>query len=70
MSSFGKECNSKRIESVTVFKPKFTSTTSKTRSQIKAFHLVFFCIYLYMGYWCFSTAGGKFKVVKDHKFIG
>ena len=60
MSSFAKETNSKRIDSVTLYKPKFTPKSgSKRRGQIKAFHIVFLFIYMYMGYWCFTTVGGK-----------
>lgn len=66
--SFAKECNSKRIDNVTLFKPKFTPNqgsnsnngNKRRRRQIKLFHLIFMIIYLYMGYWCFQTCGGEF----------
>ena len=69
--SFAKECNSKRIDNVTLFKPKFTPNqgsnsnngNKRRRRQIKLFHLIFMIIYLYMGYWCFQTCGGEFFVL-------
>jgi len=57
---YAKECSSKRIENVTLYKPNFIPNPNK-KSQIKAFHFVFMLIYVYMGYWCLSTAGEPYR---------
>ncbi len=53
------ECSSKRIESVSLYKPKFSSKGG--RKQIKAFHFVFLFSYLYMAYWIVSTVGEPYR---------
>ena len=53
-----KECSSKRIASVALYKPKFSS---KEGRKIKAFHLVFIALYLYVGSWCIRTIGEPYR---------
>jgi cation-transporting ATPase 13A1 len=53
-----KECSSKRIASVALYKPKFSS---KEGQKIKAFHLVFIALYLYVGSWCIRTIGEPYR---------
>lgn len=52
-----KGCSSKRIESVSLYKPKFSSSNGR---KVKAFHVFFLACYVYVGYWVFSTVGGKY----------
>eukprot|EP00551_Chaetoceros_affinis_P010542 CAMPEP_0203668656 /NCGR_PEP_ID=MMETSP0090-20130426/5232_1 /ASSEMBLY_ACC=CAM_ASM_001088 /TAXON_ID=426623 /ORGANISM="Chaetoceros affinis, Strain CCMP159" /LENGTH=1630 /DNA_ID=CAMNT_0050533151 /DNA_START=285 /DNA_END=5174 /DNA_ORIENTATION=+ len=60
-NEFAKECNSKRIESVTLYKPKFIPSKNGSKRHIKAFHFIFLFLYIYMGYWCFSTMGEPYR---------
>lgn len=63
------ECDSKRIEYVTLYKPKFASSSGaggpkgekKRRAPIKAFHFVFWALYVYQAYWCFRTSGEPYR---------
>lgn len=76
------ECDSKRIQHVTLYKPRFSSTTGSTagataactsggpsasagnkkrRGPIKAFHFVFWALYVYQAYWCFRTCGEPYR---------
>jgi hypothetical protein len=60
---FSKECDSKRIGFVTLYRPKFPakSDIKKKRSTPKAFHFVFLALYFFQGYRCIRTVGSKFN---------
>jgi len=59
---FSRDCDSKRVSSVALYRPKLTATNDakKKRSTPKAFHFVFLVIYLFQGYRCIRTIGSEF----------
>lgn len=54
------ECDSKRIDWVSLYKPKFSASSGKKRS-IKFYHLVFLVIYAYQAVWVVSTVGEPYR---------
>uniref|UniRef100_A0A7S3V8N7 Cation-transporting ATPase n=2 Tax=Chaetoceros debilis TaxID=122233 RepID=A0A7S3V8N7_9STRA len=52
-------CSSKRIESVSLYKPKFSPKGG--RRKVNALHFIFLVSYLYVGYWCLSTVGVPYR---------
>jgi cation-transporting ATPase 13A1 len=57
--SFPKECDSKRIEKVSVYKPKLSTGTSKRR--IRLYDVVFILFYVYQLTWVCSTIGEPYR---------
>jgi len=58
VSEYSRECDSKRIQSVTLYKPKLSlHQSSKSKRRIAAYHIVFFVAYIYQVYWVASTIG-------------
>lgn len=54
-----KESDSKRVERVHVYLPKF-SAGSKHRG-IRLYHVFFLVLYVYQIYWCASTVGQPYR---------
>ena len=59
MVLFPKDCDSKRIESVSVYQPKFSTGTSKRR--IRLYNAVFLVLYMYQLIWVTSTVGEPYR---------
>ena len=55
MVSFPVECDSKRIEQVSVYQPKLSTR------RIRLYNLVFLCLYIYQGLWVASTIGEPYR---------
>jgi manganese-transporting P-type ATPase len=55
MVSFPLECDSKRIEQVSVYQPKLSTR------RIRLYNLVFICLYIYQGLWVASTIGEPYR---------
>ena len=55
------ESDSKRIASVSLYRPKYSASSSKKRrgGNVSAYHVVFLMLYFYQAYWCFRTSGGE-----------
>ena len=60
---YSKGCDSKGIDAVSLYVPKFSVTKRAGRLNVNAYHVLFALVYLYQAYWCLSTAGGKLSNV-------
>lgn len=56
MLQFAKDTDSKRIESVSVYQPKF-SAGAGGRRRIRLYNVVFIVLYIYQALWVFGTVG-------------
>ena len=57
MVLYGKDTDSKRIETVSVYQPKF----SAGRSRIRLYNVVFLVLYVYQILWVSSTIGEPYR---------
>jgi hypothetical protein len=56
------ECDSKRIESVTLYNPKHTLVqSSRSKRRIAAYHFIFFIAYMYQVTWMGRTIGVPYQ---------
>jgi cation-transporting ATPase 13A1 len=62
MVSFPKDCDSKRLEQVSVYTPKLATGTAKR--NIRLYNVVFLLFYIYQSIWVGSTIGEPY-----HKFL-
>ena len=59
MVDFGKDTDSKRITSVSVYKPKFSAGGG--RSRIRLYNVVFIVLYIYQSLWVFNSIGEPYQ---------
>jgi cation-transporting ATPase 13A1 len=50
------ECDSKRLESITLYKPKLVAA-----KRVRFYHIVFLCLYVYQAGWVLSTIGQPYR---------
>jgi len=60
MVQFAKDTDSKRIESVAVYNPKFS--TGARRGRIRLYNVAFIVLYIYQGLWVASTIGEPYRL--------
>jgi len=58
MPSYPKECDSKRIERIYVYKAKLSAGR---KQRIRLYHLVFIALYIYQCIWVLSTVGEPYR---------
>lgn len=54
------ECDSKGIDWVSLYKPKFSASSGKKR-RVKFYHLAFLAMYVYQAVWVLSTIGEPYR---------
>lgn len=55
---YPKECDSKRIERIYVYKPKLSAGKQQ---RIRLYHVVFMALYIYQCLWVLSTIGEPYR---------
>jgi len=58
---YSQKCDSKRIEAISLYLPKFSATKREGRKNVSGYHIVFALIYFYQAYWCISTSGDPYR---------
>jgi hypothetical protein len=58
-SKFVKECDSKRIESISVYSPKLAAGTAKR--NIRFYNIIFLVLYIYQVGWAVMTIGEPYR---------
>jgi hypothetical protein len=58
-SRFVKECDSKRIESISVYSPKLAAGTAKR--NIRVYNIIFLVLYVYQVGWVLTTIGEPYR---------
>jgi hypothetical protein len=66
-AAYPRECDSKRIESVAVYRAKMevggatSKKTSKYRFSLRLYNIVFICLYIYQLAWVISSIGEPYR---------
>lgn len=62
VSSWAKESDSKRIESVQVYRPKLALQSSSSKGRrIRLYNALFLIAYMFQGGWVISTIGEPYR---------
>ena len=60
--AFAKECDSKSIHCVGLYKAKLATAIGKSRRPVRAYHFLFIAMYLYQIAWVVSTIGEPYRL--------
>lgn len=58
-TSFYKDCDSKRIESIAIYRAKLAAGTAKR--NIRLYNIIFLALYVYQTGWVVSTIGEPYR---------
>jgi hypothetical protein len=59
-TAFGKDCDSKRIDSISIYQAKLAAGTAKR--NIRLYNIIFLVLYVYQAGWVVTTIGEPYRL--------